>query len=112
LRFFSCFFNYYVNLNNNIGMGRGGMGSKITAGFFLNYCFNLDDNIGMGRGGMGSKITAALVAANGGVTTCVASGYDLENIKRVFSGDDVGTLFPGRSRPNKRQRWLTLATGR
>jgi glutamate 5-kinase len=88
------------------------MGSKITAGFFLNYYFNLDDNIGMGRGGMGSKITAALVAANGGVTTCVASGYDLENIKRVFSGDDVGTLFPGRSRPNKRQRWLTLATGR
>jgi glutamate 5-kinase len=71
----------------------------------------LGEKSGMGRGGMGSKITAALVAANGGVTTCVASGYDLGNIKKIFSGDDVGTLFPGRTRPNKRQRWLTLATG-
>ena len=79
---------------------------------FFQINFDLNNNTGMGRGGMGSKITAALVAANGGVTTCVASGYDLENIKRVFRGDDVGTLFPGRSRPNKRQRWLTLATGR
>jgi len=34
----------------------------------------LGEKSGMGRGGMGSKITAALVAANGGVTTCVASG--------------------------------------
>jgi len=71
----------------------------------------LGEKSGMGRGGMGSKITAALVAANGGVTTCVASGYDLANIKKVFDGSDVGTLFPGRTRPNKRQRWLTLATG-
>jgi len=71
----------------------------------------LGEKSGMGRGGMGSKISAALVASDGGVTTCVASGYDLANIKKVFSGDDVGTLFPGRSRPNKRQRWLNLATG-
>jgi glutamate 5-kinase len=46
-----------------------------------------------------------------GVTTCVASGYDLGNIHKVFAGDDIGTLFPGQDRPNKRQRWLTLATG-
>ena len=96
-------------------MGRWDVSSNIEIflPFLLFFCkFFLNNNTGMGRGGMGSKISAALVAANGGVTTCVASGYDLENIKRVFRGDDVGTLFPGRSRPNKRQRWLTLATGR
>ena len=71
----------------------------------------LGEKSGMGRGGMGSKINAAVVAAVGGVTTCVASGYDLGNIRKVFAGEDIGTLFPGRSRPNKRQRWLTLATG-
>lgn len=36
----------------------------------------------MGRGGMASKIAAARVAALGGVHTCVASGFDVTNIKR------------------------------
>jgi len=65
---------------------------------------------GMGRGGMAAKITAARVAARGGVATCIASGYDLENITKVFGGLDVGTYFEPDTRPNKRQRWLTLAT--
>uniref|UniRef100_A0A7S4UQM0 Aspartate/glutamate/uridylate kinase domain-containing protein n=1 Tax=Guillardia theta TaxID=55529 RepID=A0A7S4UQM0_GUITH len=64
----------------------------------------------MGRGGMASKIGAARVAALGGVHTVVASGYDLDNIAKVFAGADVGTLFPASARPNKRQRWLTFAT--
>ncbi|KAJ1495471.1 hypothetical protein T484DRAFT_1762276, partial [Baffinella frigidus] len=42
--------------------------------------------------------------------TCVASGYDLGNIKTVFSGEDIGTLFPASARPNKRQRWMRFAT--
>jgi glutamate 5-kinase len=64
----------------------------------------------MGRGGMASKIAAARVAALGGVHTCVAGGFDIGNIKKVFSGEDIGTLFPASGRPNKRQRWLTFAT--
>ena len=64
----------------------------------------------MGRGGMSSKINAASVAAAGGVQTCVASGFDVENVRRVFSGQDVGTLFPASQRPNKKQRWLKFAT--
>jgi glutamate 5-kinase len=40
----------------------------------------------------------------------VASGYDLGNIRRVFSGEDIGTLFPASPRPNKRQRWMRFAT--
>jgi glutamate 5-kinase len=63
-----------------------------------------------GRGGMSSKIAAARVAASGGVHTVVASGLDVANIKRIFAGEDIGTLFPAGPRPNKRQRWLTYAT--
>jgi glutamate 5-kinase len=64
----------------------------------------------MGRGGMASKIAAARISALGGVHTVVASGYDLNNITKIFNGNDVGTLFPASARPNKRQRWLTFAT--
>ena len=38
----------------------------------------------MGTVQQASKISAARVAALGGVQTCVASGYDLGNIKKVL----------------------------
>uniref|UniRef100_A0A7S0WFX7 Aspartate/glutamate/uridylate kinase domain-containing protein n=1 Tax=Hemiselmis tepida TaxID=464990 RepID=A0A7S0WFX7_9CRYP len=63
---------------------------------------------GMGRGGMASKIAAASLAANGGVNTVVASGYDVRNVQRVFHGEDVGTLFEAKERPTKSQRWLSF----
>eukprot|EP00281_Chroomonas_sp_CCMP1168_P021148 CAMPEP_0206237788 /NCGR_PEP_ID=MMETSP0047_2-20121206/14453_1 /ASSEMBLY_ACC=CAM_ASM_000192 /TAXON_ID=195065 /ORGANISM="Chroomonas mesostigmatica_cf, Strain CCMP1168" /LENGTH=397 /DNA_ID=CAMNT_0053662249 /DNA_START=102 /DNA_END=1295 /DNA_ORIENTATION=+ len=63
---------------------------------------------GMGRGGMSSKIAAASLAAAGGVQTVVASGYDVNNIGRVFAGEDIGTLFPALERPTKSQRWLSF----
>eukprot|EP00281_Chroomonas_sp_CCMP1168_P022227 CAMPEP_0206234790 /NCGR_PEP_ID=MMETSP0047_2-20121206/12782_1 /ASSEMBLY_ACC=CAM_ASM_000192 /TAXON_ID=195065 /ORGANISM="Chroomonas mesostigmatica_cf, Strain CCMP1168" /LENGTH=421 /DNA_ID=CAMNT_0053658907 /DNA_START=17 /DNA_END=1282 /DNA_ORIENTATION=+ len=75
------------------------------------YDIKIGEKSTMGRGGMLSKINAARVASAGGVHTVVASGFDVTNIKRVFAGEDVGTLFPGQLRPNKRQRWLTFATG-
>jgi len=63
---------------------------------------------GMGRGGMASKIAAASLAANGGVNTVVASGNNWENIRRVFQGEDIGTLFEAKDRPTKSQRWLSF----
>jgi len=45
----------------------------------------------MGRGGMASKISAARISALGGVHTVVASGYDLQNITKIFAGNDVGS---------------------
>jgi len=60
----------------------------------------------MGRGGMGSKIHAAQVATQGGVHCCIANGYDIRNIAKVFSGDDIGTYFPARQRPSKHTHWL------
>jgi glutamate 5-kinase len=59
---------------------------------------------------MGSKIQAARVAARGGVNCCVANGMDIHNISRVFSGEDVGTLFPAHQRPTKFQHWLLFSS--
>jgi len=63
-----------------------------------------------GRGGMASKIVSAQTAAAGGVNAVVANGIDLENIYRIFNGDDIGTLFPAADmRPTKLQHWLAHA---
>jgi len=86
-------------------------GSKRIKVFTPDVGVEIGQKSSMGRGGMAAKIAAARVAANGGVNVVVASGFDLNNIHKVFNGDDVGTLFPAQERPNKRQRWLTLATG-
>eukprot|EP00961_Rhodomonas_salina_P147307 1982361-Rhodomonas_salina.2 len=63
----------------------------------------------MGRGGMASKIEAAQTAARGGVSAIVANGNDMINIERIFSGVDVGTLFPALDRPSMIQNWLAQA---
>jgi glutamate 5-kinase len=65
----------------------------------------------MGRGGMASKISAASLAAEGGVNTVVASGYDVANVNRVFDGSDIGTLFKAGPRPTSSQRWLSFMAG-
>mmetsp|Transcript_4653 Transcript_4653/g.11741 ORF Transcript_4653/g.11741 Transcript_4653/m.11741 type:complete len:418 (-) Transcript_4653:198-1451(-) len=65
----------------------------------------------MGRGGMASKIDAASLAAQGGVNTVVASGNDTDNIRRIFDGEDIGTLFEAQGgRPTKSQQWLSFTT--
>lgn len=63
----------------------------------------------MGRGGMASKINAAQVAANGGVICCIANGFDINNVSRVFQGQDIGTVFPAKERPTRLQHWLAHA---
>mmetsp|Transcript_32009 Transcript_32009/g.62495 ORF Transcript_32009/g.62495 Transcript_32009/m.62495 type:complete len:429 (+) Transcript_32009:55-1341(+) len=68
----------------------------------------IGDGSAMGRGGMGGKIAAACLAAAGGVNTVVASGYDVRNIRGVFQGEDLGTLFEAKERPTKSQRWLSF----
>jgi glutamate 5-kinase len=61
----------------------------------------------VGRGGMGSKIAAASLAASNGVNTIVASGHNIHNLAEVFSGSDIGTIFPPAERPTRNQRWLS-----
>ena len=47
----------------------------------------------LGRGGMGSKITAAKKVALAGVPTVIANGLKPGIIKRLFEGREEGTLF-------------------
>eukprot|EP00961_Rhodomonas_salina_P145886 1963684-Rhodomonas_salina.2 len=63
----------------------------------------------MGRGGMASTIEAAQTAAGGGVSAIVANGSDMNNMERIFSGGDVGPLFPATARPSMVQNWLAQA---
>jgi len=63
-----------------------------------------------GRGGMGAKISAARIANNAGVDVVVTTGFRATALREAVNGDDVGTLFPGASIGNKRQRWLAYAT--
>ena len=46
-----------------------------------------------GTGGMATKIRAAEIAAEKHIPTYILAGDDPENLYRVFSGQDIGTVF-------------------
>ena len=62
-----------------------------------------------GRGGMRSKVEAARIASRGGCHVVITSGREPERWPRVFAGDELGTWFPARPRPQARQRWIAFA---
>ncbi|MBR6230175.1 MAG: glutamate 5-kinase [Eubacterium sp.] len=47
----------------------------------------------MGTGGMISKLEAAGIANDAGADMVIINGDDMDNIGRVFAGEDIGTLF-------------------
>lgn len=47
----------------------------------------------VGTGGMATKLKAAQIACSSGTDMIIASGEDLSVLDRIFSGEDVGTLF-------------------
>lgn len=110
-----------VTIGEKSTMGRGGMASKISAARCApphlprttSAC--LEGAAGFAR--IHAPITlpasppARSVAANGGVQTCVASGYDLANISRIFNGENVGTLFPASVRTPPRVHAPPLPSG-
>ncbi len=62
-----------------------------------------------GTGGMYTKIQAAKIAVNSSVVMVIASGAQDGVIRRVLSGENVGTLFvPKNSRLHIRKRWLAF----
>jgi glutamate 5-kinase len=61
----------------------------------------------LGRGGMASKLQAAKKAAAAGIPTIIANGQTLGILKKIFSWEDVGTLFlPQAQKLKSRQYWL------
>lgn len=67
-----------------------------------------------GRGGMESKLEAARLAALGGVSTIIASGFEPDTLERIFDPDSPapGTwVIPEPARMPERKQWIGLASG-
>ena len=47
----------------------------------------------LGTGGMSSKLGAAGIANDAGADMIIINGNDMDNINRVFAGEEIGTLF-------------------
>lgn len=47
----------------------------------------------LGTGGMQTKLSAAKIATDSGADMIIANGADIENLRRVMDGEQVGTLF-------------------
>jgi len=71
----------------------------------INYAQGSID--GIGSGGMASKIQAANISINSGTEMYIASGLENDVIKRIISGEIVGTKFLSKQSLNEsRKRWL------
>lgn len=70
---------------------------------FINQVDVIDDKLlnmgkstsgsGVGTGGMATKLKAARIAVSSGADMVIANGNDIDNIAKIMSGADVGTLF-------------------
>lgn len=70
---------------------------------FINQVDVIDDkllNMGkstsgscVGTGGMATKLKAARIAVSSGADMVIANGNDIDNVAKIMSGADVGTLF-------------------
>lgn len=70
---------------------------------FIDVVENIDDKLihmgkstsssSVGTGGMSAKIAAATIATSAGADMIISNGNDIENISRIMSGENVGTLF-------------------
>lgn len=70
---------------------------------FINQVDVIDDKLlnmgkstsgsGVGTGGMATKLKSAGIAVSSGADMVIANGNDIDNIAKIMSGADVGTLF-------------------
>lgn len=64
-----------------------------------------------GRGGMKTKLEAARLVTRSGGTVIVANGQTPSIIKRIFSGDEIGTIFEANEEMlSGKKRWIGYAT--
>ncbi len=64
----------------------------------------------LGTGGMLSKVKAAHQLAIGGIPTIIANGLKQDIIKKIFSGEEEGTLFiPQESALSCKRHWIAFA---
>ena len=64
-----------------------------------------------GSGGMATKVTAASIAVNAGIPLMIRHGADPHIIRKLTSGEDVGTLFvPIDMKPHLRKKWIAFGS--
>jgi glutamate 5-kinase len=64
---------------------------------------------GISKGGMASKLRAAQVATAAGENVIIASGRQPGTLRRIFAGEEVGTLFLAQGGiVAARKRWIGL----
>lgn len=64
----------------------------------------------MSVGGMKTKIEAAIIACSYGAGVIIANGNEEDILKRIFAGEEVGTLFkPKLANINARKFWIGFA---
>lgn len=73
-----------------------------------NLCFKSTSN--RSRGGMQTKLEAAKIAVNSGGKALIACGKTPDVIKRIFSGEEIGTIFKPEKQLSSKKRWIAFAT--
>ncbi len=63
-----------------------------------------------GRGGMRTKIEAAKIVVHSGSMVIIASGKDPGIIRKIFNGEEAGTLFLPVENLSGRKKWIAFAT--
>lgn len=63
-----------------------------------------------GRGGMKTKLEAAKIVMHSGSMVVVATGKDSEMIRKIFKGEEVGTLFLPVEHLSGKKKWIAYAT--
>lgn len=54
----------------------------------------------VGTGGMAAKVSAARIANDAGADMVIANGADMNNLRRVVEGQQIGTLFRAHRNPD------------
>lgn len=62
-----------------------------------------------GLGGMKTKVSAAEMAAGFGCCTVIANGREHDVLSRLFSGEELGTLFYAVGKLTNRERWIKVS---
>ncbi|MBI5561187.1 MAG: glutamate 5-kinase, partial [Deltaproteobacteria bacterium] len=63
-----------------------------------------------GTGGIASKVSAAKKAAHFGCAVVIANGMEPDILKRIFEGEDVGTLIlPKEDRLTSKKHWIAYS---
>ena len=64
-----------------------------------------------GRGGMATKLQAARIAMDSGGVAIIANGMTTGILRRVLNGENVGTLFVGKTGSlSEKRRWIAFAS--